>query len=188
MRQETLEERPAELCWLAQCHESSHGNLFFVRKPLASETRISLAVSPAIGRVTNASHSNSYQTMGALLLCASIASGNREHLQGVISMNNGDVLNVTRSNSPAAGENLSSTIGDPTPASFDGKPRGYTVGHAVGDPLPPSLNPKRRGSTAGRGVGARSTTPPEHERQGRSPRDAHTWTRDPKPAPIRRPA
>jgi hypothetical protein len=125
-------------------------------------------------------------------------------------MKDGDTPNVTRYDSPAAGKNFSHTIGEPAPASFDGKPRGYTVGHAVGDPLPaslngkprgytaghavgdplpPSLDGKPRGYTAGRAVGARSTTPTERERQGRSPRDrANAWPRDAKPTLIKRPA
>ncbi|MGZ4287595.1 MAG: hypothetical protein ACXVHB_25320 [Solirubrobacteraceae bacterium] len=121
-----------------------------------------------------------------------------------------DTPNVTRYHSPAAGENLNDTLGDPTPASLDGKPRGFTVGHAVGDPLPPSLDGKPRGYTVGhaagdplppsldgrpRGftvghaVGAPSTAPTEHQRPGRTPRDrANTRTRDSKPAPSKRAA
>ena len=104
-------------------------------------------------------------------------------------MKDNDIPNVIRYHSPAAGENLSHTIGDPTPASRDGKPRGYTVGHAVGDPLPPSLDGRPRGFTVGRAVGAPSTTPTEHQRPGRTPRDrANTRTRDSKPAPSKRAA
>jgi hypothetical protein len=68
-------------------------------------------------------------------------------------MENSDTPNVTHYHSPAAGDNLSHTIGDPTPASLDGRPRGFTVGHAVGDPLPPSLDGRPRGYTVGHAVG-----------------------------------
>ena len=68
-------------------------------------------------------------------------------------MENSDTPNVIHYHSPDAGDNLSHTNGDSTPASLDGKPRGFTVGHAVGDPLPPSLDGKPRGFTVGHADG-----------------------------------
>jgi hypothetical protein len=68
-------------------------------------------------------------------------------------MKTSDTPDVNRYDSPTADDNLGRAIGDPRPASPDGRPRGFTVGHAVGDPPPASLDGRPHGFTVGHAVG-----------------------------------
>jgi hypothetical protein len=119
------------------------------------------------------------------------------------------IPNIKRYDPPTAGDNLGRTIGDPRPASLDGRPHGFTVGHAVGDPRPASLDGRPHGFTVGHAVGAprpasldgrphgftvghaidaRSTTPDDLRPPTRAPGDRPNRTRDPRPAPAKRAA
>jgi hypothetical protein len=104
-------------------------------------------------------------------------------------MKNSDTLNVKRSDSPTAGDDPGHAVGDPRPASLNGRPHGFTVGHAVGDPRPASLNGRPHGFTVGHAIGARSTPPTELRPSSRAPGDqGNIRTLDRKPALTKRAA